>query len=261
MTIKTEIGYTTPETIYVRGRDLSRDIIGKLDFVDMIWLLIFDRTPQPREKAMVNMFLVTAADHGLTPSAITSRLTWLGAPESLQGAVAAGLLGAGDHFLGTVQNVSEMLRTEAAELNEDSDDLAVRARAKELVYEYRAAKRTITGIGHPIHVGGDPRVPTLMAISKANGYFGRHWRLALAITDVFREDFGRVLPLNAAGANGAVIADMGLDPLLGRGLALIGRAAGLVAHIVEERSRPTGQQIWDLVLQQDKRNVAPERVR
>jgi citrate synthase len=257
MTIKTDIGYTTPETIWVRGRDLSTEIIGKFDFVDMIWFVTFGRAPEQREKNMVNMLLVTAADHGLTPSALTARLTWLGAPESLQGAVAAGLLGAGNNFLGTVQNVSEMLIREAAPLADDADDGAVRARAADMVREYRAAKRTLSGFGHPIHVNGDPRVPTLLAVSKDNGYFGRHWRLALAITDVFREDHGRVLPLNAAGANGAVLADMGLDPLLGRGLALIGRAAGLVAHVYEERTAPTGQQIWDLVLRQDERNVAP----
>ncbi len=261
MTIKTEIGYTTPSTIWVRGRDLSNDILGKLDFVEMIWLLLFSRTPEPREKSMINMLLVTAADHGLTPSAIAARLTWLGAPESLQGAVAAGLLGAGDNFLGTVQNVSEMLRAEAASLSEDADDAAVRARANAMVHEYRAAKKLIAGIGHPIHVDGDPRVPALMAISKANGYFGRHWRLALAITDALRENHGIALPLNAAGANGAALADMGIDPLLGRGLALIGRAAGLVAHVYEERRAPTGQFIWDLVLRQDERNVVAANAR
>lgn len=257
MPIRTDIGYTTPDTIWVRGRNLSTELIGKLDFVEMIWLLTFGRTPEPREKNMVNLLLVTAADHGLTPSAITARLTWLGAPESLQGAVAAGLLGAGNNFLGTVQNVSEMLLREAAPLADDADDAAVRERAAQVVREHRAARKSVPGIGHPIHVEGDPRVPTLMAVAKDNGYFGRHWRLALAITDVLREDHGRHLPLNAAGANGAVLADMGLDPLLGRGLALIGRAAGLVAHVYEERSSPTGQQVWDLVLRQDERNVLP----
>lgn len=257
MPIRTDIGYTTPDTIWVRGRNLSTEVIGKLDFVEMIWLLTFGRAPEPREKNMVNLLLVTAADHGLTPSAITARLTWLGAPESLQGAVAAGLLGAGNNFLGTVQNVSEMLLREAAPLADDADDAAVRERAAQVVREHRAARKSVPGIGHPIHVDGDPRVPTLMAVAKDNGYFGRHWRLALAITDVLREDHGRHLPLNAAGANGAVLADMGLDPLLGRGLALIGRAAGLVAHVYEERSSPTGQQMWDLVLRQDDRNVLP----
>lgn len=255
MTIKTDIGYSTPDQIVVRGMDLATDIIGKFDFVDMIWWLTYARLPKPREKIMINMLLVTAADHGLTPSAISARLTWLGAPESLQGAVAAGLLGAGNNFLGTIQNAAEVLVHEAAALGADPDDAAVRARAADMVRRYKTARRTIPGIGHPIHAHGDPRVPTLMSLSRDNGYFGKHWRLALAITDVLREDHGRVLPLNAAGANGAVLADMGLDPMMGRGLALIGRAAGLVAHVYEERGAPTGQRIWDLVLAQDTRNA------
>lgn len=211
---------------------------------------------------MVNLLLVTAADHGLTPSATAARLTWLGAPESLQGAVAAGLLGAESHFLGTVQDVAELLLREAGPLADRADgrppdDAAVRARASELVAAARAARRPLPGFGHPIHVRGDPRVPTLLRVSQENGYFGRHWRLALAIADVLCEEHGLRLPLNAAGANGAVLADMGLDPLLGRGLALVGRAAGQVAHVVEERDSPTGQQIWNLLLRQDERNVLP----
>lgn len=259
MPIRTDIGFTTPDAIFVRGRNLSTEIIGRFDFVDMIWWVSFAREPEPREKAMINMLLVTAADHGLTPSAITARLTWLGAPEALQGAVAAGLLGAGNNFLGTVQNVADMLIAAAAGLDEDADDAAIAAAAAALVAERRAARRPIAGVGHPIHVDGDPRVPTLRQVSANNGYFGKHWRLALAIPAALEVATGRRLPLNAAGANGAVLADMGLDPLMGRGLALIGRAAGLVAHIMEERQSPTGQAIWDLVLAQDERNAAPAR--
>jgi citrate synthase len=261
MAIKTEIGYTTPDAITVRGKNLSTEIIGKFDFIDMIYWVTFGRLPEQREKNMVNMMLVTAADHGLTPSALSARLTYLGAPESLQGAVAAGLLGAGSNFLGTIQNVTEMLKREAASLSDDADDNQVIARASDMIREYRSVKRLIYGIGHPIHVDGDPRVPTLRAISEENGYFGKHWRLALAITSVFKEEYKRTLPLNGAGALGAVIADMNLDPLFGRGLALIGRSAGLVGHVMEERQSPTGQQIWDLVLAQDSRNEAPESKR
>ena len=257
MAIKTEIGFTTPDTIYVRGKSLSADILGRFDFVDMIWWLTFARMPEEREKRMINLLLVTASDHGLTPSAISARLTWLGAPESLQGAVAAGLLGAGNNFLGTVQNVAEMLIREAAALSDASTDDEVQARAREMIREYRAAKRPIAGLGHNIHVDGDPRVPTLLAVSKENGYYGKHWRLALALTEVFKADHGRTLPLNGAGANGAILADMGVDPIMGRGLALVGRAAGLVAHVYEERTAPTGRDIWELVLTQDERNVAP----
>jgi len=255
MAITTEIGTTTPEAIQVRGLDLSTQILGQFDFVDMICWLGWGRRPEPREKDMLNLLLVTAADHGLTPSAISARMTYLGAPESLQGAVAAGLLGAGSHFLGTVQNAAELWARHAAELADDAPQEAVLACARGVVQQARAQRQPIPGVGHPIHVDGDPRVPTLRAVSERNGYFGRHWRLALAVEHVLCQEMGKPLPLNAAGANGAVMADMGLDPLFGRGLALIGRAAGLVAHVMEERTAPTGQAIWNLVLAQDERNV------
>lgn len=257
MTVATEIGYSTRDAIMVRGRNLSTEILGSFDFVDMIWWVTFARLPEPREKTMINMLLVTAADHGLTPSAITARLTWLGAPESLQGAVAAGLLGAGNNFLGTVQNVAQMLMDAAADLPEDADDGAIAECAAALAAVRRADRRPISGIGHPIHIDGDPRVPTLRRISEENGYFGKHWRLAIAIPQAVAAHTGRALPLNAAGANGAILADMGMDPMMGRGLALIGRAAGLVAHIADEKGSPQGQRIWDLVTAQDERNARP----
>lgn len=255
--IKTDIGTTTPEAIQVRGLDLASEILGKFDFVDMVCWLSWARLPQAREKEMINLLLVTAADHGMTPSAISSRLTYLGAPESLQGAVAAGLLGAGSHFLGTVQNAAELWTRHGAALAADSSDEAVTACARELLRAAKAARQSIPGVGHPIHVDGDPRVPALRAVSQRNGYFGKHWRLALAVAEVLRTGHGRRLPLNAAGAIGAVLADMGLDPMFGRGLALIGRAAGLVAHVMEERVAPIGQDIWSLVLAQDDRNELP----
>lgn len=257
MAVTTEIGTTTPDLIKVRGKNLSTEILGKFDFVDMICWLCWSRLPEPREKNMVNLLLVTAADHGLTPSAISSRLTYLGAPESLQGAVAAGLLGAGSHFLGTVQNVTEVLIQSGASISDDAGDDVVRDCARTLVKVFRETRRGLPGMGHPIHVNGDPRVPVLRTISETNGYFGKHWRLALAICEVLRVDYGKNLPLNAAGAIGAILADMGLDPLFGRGVALIGRAAGLVAHVAEEQEHPTGQDIWKLVLSQDGRNTLP----
>lgn len=255
MAVKTEIGYTTPDVITVRGKNLSTEILGKFDFIDMIYWLNFSRMPEPREKAMANLILVAAADHGLTPSALSARLTFLGAPESVQGAVASGLLGAGSRFLGTVQNVAEMFKKGAADLDSNADDDSVMECARKLVHEYRANRTPISGLGHNIHVHGDPRVPVLRDISEQHGYFGKHWRLALAIPLVLEQERGKRLPLNGAGALGAIVADMGLDGIFGRGLMLVGRAAGLVAHIREEAETPTGQELWDLVLDQDPRNV------
>lgn len=259
MAIKTEIGYTTPEAITVRGHDLATDILGKLDFVEMLYLVAYNEIPKSELKSMLNAVLVTACDHGLTPSALSARLTYLGAPEALQGAVAAGLLGAGNTFLGTVQNVCDTLKQEARELEDDISDDDLQAHAEAVIKRFRAEKRQIPGVGHPIHVDGDPRIPALAEISKANGYFDKHWRLAFALSEAMKMVTGKNLPLNGAGGCGAMLAAMDLDPLFGRGLMLVGRAAGLVAHVLEERARPTGQQIWDLVLAQDERNVAPAK--
>mgnify|MGYP001216091570 CR=1 FL=1 len=133
--------------------------------------------------------------------------------------------------------------------------MAIRTAAA--VARCRERRQGVPGVGHPIHVDGDPRVPALRRAAEAHGCFGVHWKMALAICDYVRTQYGRNLPLNAAGANAAILADMGLDPLLGRGLALIGRAAGLVAHAMEERREPIGQDVWNLVLAQDERNVLP----
>ncbi|MGT2511372.1 citryl-CoA lyase [Cupriavidus basilensis] len=255
--IRTEIGYTTPDRITLRGRDLATEVIGKLDFVQTLCLVALGRLPGAAEARMIDTLLVTAVDHGLTPSAISARMTWLGAPESLQGAVAAGLLGAGERFLGTVQNMAELLLQEGASLAADADAAAMAEHGRRIVAACRSAGKPIPGVGHPIHAQGDPRVPVLMETASANGFHGKYCRLALALGDACGDDTRRVLPLNAAGAIGAILAEMGLDPLFGRGLALIGRCAGLVAHLIEEREQPVGQQVWNLVLRQDPRNVLP----
>ena len=135
------------------------------------------------------------------------------------------------------------------------------ARAREVIDERRAKGMHIVGLGHNLHIHGDPRVPVLIAESKKHGYFGKHWRLMLALEQVMNKERGKRLPLNAGGGVGTILAEMNLDPLLGRGVALIGRCAGLIAHVAEERDHPFGMELWDLILAQDSRNVLPEKVR
>ncbi len=129
------------------------------------------------------------------------------------------------------------------------------ARARELLQTYRSEKKRIQGVGHPIHVEGDPRVPSLRAISKDNGYYGACWRLLDAIETIQANEFGRKLSINGAGAMGAIAADLGLDPRIARGLALVGRTAGLVGHIMEEAMKPSGPQIWDVVLKEEAKGL------
>jgi citrate synthase len=246
----TQIGHATADDIFIRDLNLVDDILDQFDFVDVLYHLLIGRKPEASEKRMVNTLLVMGTDHGLTPSSISARLTYLGAPESIQGAVAAGLLGAGDRFLGAMQKCTELLVEQIGELEEKSSDAEYLEQAEKIIDTFKAQKRPITGIGHPIHINGDPRTPKLRMISKECGYYGKHWRLMDAICETFASR-GKKLPLNAVGATGAIIADMGLDPRIGRGFAIIGRAAGLLAHVSEEWTDPAGQKIWDVVMQAD----------
>lgn len=250
--IKTEIGYTTPTKITVRGKDLALDLMGKMDFVEALVLCMFDRLPTAPEKRVLNAILLIGLDHGLTPSAITARMTYLGAPESLQGAVAAGLLGAGTRFLGT----TEMAIRQFLEFSGQAGDEA--ATAQRLIDARRERGETLFGYGHPIHKDRDPRVDALRDIARDNGFYGSNWRLADQVAAALKRR-PKPLNMNASGAMAATIADMGMDPVLGGALMLVARCGGLVAHILEERKNAIGQDIWDLVLTQDPRNEIPHR--
>jgi len=196
--------------------------------------------------------LVALADHGLTPSAIAARLTLTGAPESVQGALAAGLLGGGSRYLGVTEDASGFLASALAEhtgggsplptSDEGWDDLARAA-----VRAAQAAGRRVPGLGHPVHKNGDPRTPVLIRIADEEGLRGPHLRLFEAVGRVHPELLGRTLPLNGAGVCGAALCDLGFSPDILRGFALLARTAGLVGHIAEEMRRPVGPAIYDQV--------------
>ncbi len=248
----TDIGYVTANAVVIRGQDFSTQILGKCDFVDMILLTAMGRVPTPQEKTMINMILVMAAGHGITPSVLSARLTYLGAPEALQGAVAAGILGGGSVYLGPTQNIAQSLIDACKNLDASADDVALRQVAVDYIQAMKAAKKQVLGIGSGTHVDGDPRTTVIRELARDNGFYGLHWRLMDALAQVLSETKGRPFAVNGAGAMGAVIADMQLDPMLGRGLMLTGRCASLVAHILEERAQPIGQAVWDLVLDNEE---------
>lgn len=257
--IKTEIGYCTTERIYVRGHDLANELIGKVDFIEMMMLAILGRRPAEKERDMLNAMLVSIMDHGLTPSSIAARLTYLGAPEAPQAAVAAGLLGAGSVFLGAMENATLMLCSLVGSQPEGCSDEQLKKAATQFYKDRRAAKLAVFGLGHNIHVNGDPRIPALREVSERSGYYGAHWR-ALEHLEAASTILGkRRLPINAAGAIGAMVADMQLPATMARGLALISRCAGLIGHILEEQASPAAAAIWELVLRQDPRNAVSPR--
>ncbi len=241
---KSEIGGGDSQSILVRGHDLVNELFQR-DFIDVLALELLGRFPDPNLKRMLNLFLVSATDHGLTPSALASRLTLHGAPEAMQGALAAGLLGAGSRFLGTIEFSARFLR-DALPRKADYTDDELRAVAEDCVKANKAAKRKIPGVGHPIHVDGDPRCTKMFEIARECGYYGIYSRFAVELAGAAARLSGRKMPLNATGAKGAIVLDMGLTPELGKALTMIGRTVGLMAHIIEEQQNPIAQEIWDM---------------
>ena len=247
---KSHIGGGDADHIRIRGYDLVNDLLDKHDFVDVLCLAILGEFPDQRMRRVINNSLISAVDHGLTPSALATRLTLHGAPESLQGAVAAGLLGAGSRFLGTVEVGARYLEDAMKDLDGvlDPTDAQLQALADAVVARARKSGTKIPGFGHPIHVNGDPRTLRAQRIAEEEGYFGRHFRFALQLARSLSASVGRPMPLNATGSKAAVLLDLGLAPEFGKALTLIGRVAGLIAHAFEERSRPIGQDIWNMAV-------------
>ena len=234
--LRSDIGRSTPDSITVRGRDLATELMGQVTFSELAFFLTAARMPSPGETRLFDAALVALADHGLTPSVLAARLTWAGATESLQGAVAAGLLGAGNVFLGVVDDTAKFLAAILADPAEGAVERAVQAEID--------AGRRIPGLGHPVHKVEDPRTPRLYAIAEEAGIPTPHLTALRAVAEVHAALTGKALPVNGAGAAGAAFADLGLPPTVIRGFALLARTAGLVGHLAEEMEHPIGRRLW-----------------
>ena len=239
--IKTSMATLTTDTITVRGHNLVDELIGKIDVTDLYFLEVTGRLPKPEESKIVTAMIVAIAEHGMMPSVIAARLTLLGAPESFQGAVASGLLGAGDVFVGPAGNVAKMLQVEAKQF---SGSLSQKARG--IVDLYRSEKRRLPGLGQPHHPV-DPRTVKLFALGKELGVAGENVELMNEVHRVAVERLGKPLTLNAVAAIGSLCSDIGLDWRAVRGIGLIARTVGLIGHVMEELRNPQANAIWDLV--------------
>jgi len=241
----TSLGTSDADTITLLGQNLAEDLMGKVGFGELTLWMVTQRRPSPAEVRVFESVLVALADHGFTPTAIAARLTYLSAPDSLQGALAAGLLGGGSRFLGVTEDCGQFLAgvlAGAGEIPADDagfDELALRA-----VTDARAARKFVPGLGHPVHKVRDPRTPRLIEIATEEGLRGPHLRLFEAIGRVHPQVLGRTLPLNGAGVCGAVLADLGLPLAMLRGFALLARAGGLLGQLAEEQRTPIANDIY-----------------
>ncbi len=245
----TGIGTSDANSIHLLGHDLTGELMGHVGFGELALWLATQQRPTPQQVRVFEAVLVSLADHGFTPTAIAARLTLYSAPDALQGAIAAGLLGGGSRFLGVTEDTGRFLAGVLASVAGQlpTTDEQWDALARQAVTERRAAGRFVPGLGHPVHKTGDPRTPVIIAIAEREGLRGPHLRLFEAIGRVHAEILGRALPLNGAGVAGAALADLGLPPELLRGVALLARTAGLLGQLAEEMRHPIAPDIYTAV--------------
>ncbi|MER7212837.1 citryl-CoA lyase [Streptosporangium sp. NPDC000239] len=233
--IGTAVGAADEHHVQVRGLDLVDDLIGELTYTEVALLAVTGRRPTPAETKVVDAVLVSLLDHGLTPSALAARLTFWSAPEAIQGAVAAGLLGAGSVLLGSMEGCGRLL-------TDIADDVADGAAARDAVEtRLRAivdAGGRIPGLGHSLHRDGDPRAGKLLDVARDQKVAARHVEHLELVVELAAALTGKALPLNATGAAAALLLEVGVPWRLHRGFALMSRTAGLVAHIGEELESP-----------------------
>jgi citrate synthase len=235
----TSLATSTRDDVFIRDRSLCRELIGKYTFTEMLWFGILGKQPTPGVVRVIDACLVTLMEHGLTPSAITTRLVYASSPESMQGAVAAGLSAVGSLFVGTVEGCGQLL----ARMLASPTDLRTEALA--IAREHRDARRPLPGFGHPQHKPDDPRTPRLIEVAKNEGVAGRHVEAVLELSRAIDEVYGKHITLNATGAIAALLGDCDVPTEIMRGFAIIARSAGLVAHVHEEQRRPAFAAIWE----------------
>ncbi len=235
--VQTAICTSDADSITVRGHDLCRDLIGHIGFADYFHLLLTGKKPTPAASRVLEATLVAITEHGLVPSVQAARMTFAAAPDALQGAVAAGILGCGSVILGASADAGRLFVEIDQRAGEGGD---LRAAAQAVVAERRAAKLAIPGYGHPQHKERDPRVDRLFTLSREAGGGQRFVAIAEAVEAVLPELTGRELKLNVSAAIPAVLLGVGFPVAALRGVPILARTAGLIAHLAEEVEQPIG---------------------
>jgi citrate synthase len=220
------ISQAYPDRVEVRGRDLTGDLMGRLSFTEYFHLLLTGEEPTEDQRFFLDLLLVGIAEHGMMPTNVAARMTLAADPGSLQGAVAAGILGCGPVILGTAE--------ECARLLEEGGDPV------EVAREIHDAGGRVPGFGHPVHTPVDPRAERILELADERGVSGRHVALARAFRDAVAQTWDRPLTMNLSMPMAAVMLDLGFSSATVKAIPILARTAGLLAHLAEERDRPVG---------------------
>ena len=226
--MKTRIGQAYPDRVEVRGRDLTGDLMGRLTFTEHFHLLLTGEEPSGEQRYFLDLLLVAIAEHGLMPTNVAARMTLAADPDSLQGAVAAGILGCGPVILGTSEECARLLAQ-----NHGRDPV-------EIAREIHAAGEKVPGFGHPVHTPVDPRAERILDLADERGVSGPHTELARGLRDAVAEVWGRPLTMNVSMPIAAVMLDLGFDAAAVKAVPILARTGSLLAHLAEERRQPIG---------------------
>jgi citrate synthase len=226
----THIGQAYPDRVEVRGRDLTGDLMGRLSFTEYFHLLLTGREPNDDERFFLDLLLVAIAEHGMMPSNVAARMTLAADPDSLHGAVAAGVLGAGPVILGTSELCAQLLQETVAE---GADPVKV-------VSAIHARRGRVPGFGHPVHKPLDPRAERILELADARGVSGPHVALARRFRDAVSEVWAKPLPMNVSMPIAAVMLDLGLPVSAVETVPILARTASLLAHLAEEQEHQLG---------------------
>ena len=233
----TRISQAYPDRVEVRGRDLCGDLMGRLSFTEYFHLLLTGAEPTADQRYFLDLLLVAIAEHGMMPTNVAARMTLAADPDSLQGAVAAGILGCGPVLLGTAELCAELLESAQGKVAAGVEPAAV---AFDMACAIQAAGGKLPGFGHPVHRPLDPRAERILELADARAVSGPHVQLARAFRDAAARAWGKPLTMNVSMPIAAVLLDLGFSTATVKAIPILARTAGLLAHLTEEQQQPLG---------------------
>lgn len=234
---QTHICQAYADRVEVRGLDLCQDVMGRMGFTAYFYLLLTGREPTDLQREFLDLLLIAIAEHGMMPTNIAARMTLAADPGSLQGAVAAGILGCGPVILGTAELCADVLAGAQAKVAAGADPRSV---AFATAAEVRAANGKMPGFGHPVHKPHDPRAERILELADQRHAAGPHVALARLFREAVAEAWGKPLTMNVSMPIAAVLLDLGFPPKLVKSIPILARTASLLGHLAEEREMPVG---------------------
>jgi citrate synthase len=211
--------------------------MGRLSFTEYFHLLLTGREPTEDQRYFLDLLLVAIAEHGMMPTNVAARMTLAADPGSLQGAVAAGILGCGPVILGTAESCAQLLEEAQAQVTAGGEPPVV---AAEIARAVHGSGERMPGFGHPVHRPLDPRAERILELADARGVSGPHVLLARCLRDGVAAAWGKPLTMNVSMPIAAVMLDLGFPSDAVKGVPILARTAGLLAHLAEERQHPIG---------------------